>query len=81
LAILKGLPKKKTRSIASLQSITNPQPQLVNRRKYASNFGNPERFAKEKDAKYRVSTAKEKDAKYRVSTINYKTTAVPSESA
>jgi hypothetical protein len=24
--------------------------------KNASNFGNPERFAKEKDAKYRVST-------------------------
>jgi hypothetical protein len=35
----------------------------VNRRKNASNFGNPGRFAKEIDAKYRVSTAKEEQNK------------------
>jgi hypothetical protein len=38
LAILKGLPKKK---------VSRPTSQ-GNRRENASNFGNPERFAKEK---------------------------------
>jgi hypothetical protein len=37
--------------------------------KYASNFGNTERFAKEKDAKYRVSTRFAKEKRREVSRL------------